>query len=142
VPVDVRPRKSGDGENIQRTLFAMQSTIDSRAMTYRSRFHCRHALRTHVFFGSARFKQHHPYYKLARFPRYELARAASVPVVLMGSKFWQSLQDWGREMLKEGVFGKRELGFGRVTDSLEEAVHLVLRSVPPGVRSALKRSGS
>ena len=64
------------------------------------------------------------------------------PVVLMGSKFWRGLQDWGQEMLKEGVFGKRELGFGRVTDSPEEAVDLVVRSVPPGVRSALKRSSS
>jgi uncharacterized protein (TIGR00730 family) len=62
------------------------------------------------------------------------------PVVLMGSEFWQGLQDWSQEMLKEGVFEKRELGFGRVTDSPEEAVDLILRGVPPGVRSALKRS--
>ena len=62
------------------------------------------------------------------------------PVVLMGSKFWRGLQDWGREMLKEGLFEKRELGFGRVTDSPAEAVDLVVRGVPPGVCSALKRS--
>ena len=62
------------------------------------------------------------------------------PVVLMGSKFWGGLQEWGWHMMKEGVFEKRELGFGRVTDSPEEAVDLVVRSVPPGVRNALKRS--
>jgi uncharacterized protein (TIGR00730 family) len=64
------------------------------------------------------------------------------PVVLMGSDFWRGLQEWGQNMMREGVFEKRELGFGRVTDSPEEAVDLVVRSVPPGVRSALKRLGS
>jgi uncharacterized protein (TIGR00730 family) len=70
----------------------------------------------------------------------QCSKIGPFPVVLMGSKFWHGLQDWGREMLKEGVFEKRELGFGRVTDSPEEAVDLVMRSVPPGVRSVL-RSG-
>lgn len=50
----------------------------------------------------------------------------------MGSKFWRGLKDWGGEMLKEGVFEKRKLGFGRVTDSPKEAVDLAVRSVPPG----------
>src|SRR5215472_2940010 len=68
----------------------------------------------------------------------QCSKIGPFPVVLMGRRFWQGLQDWGREMLKEGVFEKRELGFGRVTDSPEEAVDLVMRSVPPGVRSVLK----
>jgi uncharacterized protein (TIGR00730 family) len=65
-----------------------------------------------------------------------------LPVVMMGTKFWRGLQDWGGEMLKEGVFEKHELGFCRVTDSPQEAVDLVVRSVPPGVRTALKQSSS
>jgi len=72
----------------------------------------------------------------------QCSKIGPFPIVLMGSKFWRGLQDWGGEMLKEGVFEKRELGFGRVTDSPKEAVDLVVRSVPPGVRSALKRSSS
>ena len=63
------------------------------------------------------------------------------PVVLMGSKFWRGLQDWSRDMLKEGVFEKRELGFGRVTDSPGEAVDLILRSVPPGRLEAQRVAG-
>jgi hypothetical protein len=36
------------------------------------------------------------------------------------------------------VFTKDEIGFGRVTDSPEEAVDLILRGIPPGVKAHLK----
>jgi uncharacterized protein (TIGR00730 family) len=60
------------------------------------------------------------------------------PLVLMGAEFWSGLQKWGAFMMKQGVFTQEEIGFGRVTDSPREAVDLVLRSLPPGVRACLK----
>ena len=62
------------------------------------------------------------------------------PVVLMGTKFWAGLQKWGQSMMREGVFAKDEIGFGRVTDSPKEAVELIVRSLPPAVRARLKPS--
>jgi uncharacterized protein (TIGR00730 family) len=59
------------------------------------------------------------------------------PVVLMGAKFWEGLRTWGRFMMEHGVFHQEELGFGRITDSPEEAVELVVRSLPPAVRKRL-----
>jgi uncharacterized protein (TIGR00730 family) len=59
-------------------------------------------------------------------------------VVLMGKKFWAGMQKWGQFMMRQGVFGKDEIGFGRVTDSPMEAVELIVRSLPPAVRARLK----
>src|SRR5215471_5368412 len=59
------------------------------------------------------------------------------PVILMGSKFWKGLRQWGQFMMKEGVFAKNEIGFGYVTDSPHEAVDLVLRGLPPALRKRL-----
>jgi uncharacterized protein (TIGR00730 family) len=60
------------------------------------------------------------------------------PLVLMGKKFWAGLRKFGRFMMSEGVFNPEELGFGRITDSPEEAVELIERSLPPAVRTRLK----
>jgi uncharacterized protein (TIGR00730 family) len=60
------------------------------------------------------------------------------PLILMGSEFWSGMQAWGQFMMKQGVFTKDEIGFGRVTDSPEEAVDLILRGIPPGVKAHLK----
>jgi uncharacterized protein (TIGR00730 family) len=60
------------------------------------------------------------------------------PVILMGKKFWAGLRKWGQFMMEEGVFAKEEIGFGYVTDSPREAVDLIVRSLPPGVRKRLK----
>lgn len=59
------------------------------------------------------------------------------PLVLMGKRFWGGLQRWGRFMMEQEVFTKEELGFGRVTDSPQEAVDLILRSLPQTVKSRL-----
>jgi uncharacterized protein (TIGR00730 family) len=59
------------------------------------------------------------------------------PLILMGSKFWKGLRQWGQFMMKEGVFAKNEIGFGYVTDSPHEAVDLVLRGLPPALRKRL-----
>jgi uncharacterized protein (TIGR00730 family) len=60
------------------------------------------------------------------------------PTVLMGRKFWKGLQTWGRHLVKHGVFRQEELGFGRITDSPQEAVELIVRSMPVQLRKILK----
>jgi uncharacterized protein (TIGR00730 family) len=60
------------------------------------------------------------------------------PVILMGEKFWDGMRKWGKFMMQQGVFTQEEIGFGRVTDSPKEAVDLILRSLPAGVRECLK----
>ena len=59
------------------------------------------------------------------------------PVILMGSKFWAGLREWGQTMMRAGVFAEEEIGFGHVTDSPREAVELVLSSLPPLVKERL-----
>jgi uncharacterized protein (TIGR00730 family) len=63
------------------------------------------------------------------------------PVVLMGGEFWQGMRDWGQYVMKQGVFSASEIVFSRVTDSPAEAVDLIVRSLPPTVRSQLKPAG-
>jgi uncharacterized protein (TIGR00730 family) len=60
------------------------------------------------------------------------------PIIMMGSKFWAGLRQWGQFMMKQGVFTKQEIGFGRITDSPKEAVDLIVRSLPPNVTSCLR----
>jgi hypothetical protein len=60
------------------------------------------------------------------------------PLVIMGKRFWRGLAEFGRYMVRQGVYQQEELGFGRMTDSPAEAVDLVLRSLPPSVRSLLR----
>jgi uncharacterized protein (TIGR00730 family) len=60
------------------------------------------------------------------------------PLVLMGAEFWKGLQIWGNHLVKHGVFERSELGFGRVTDSPQEAVELIIRSMPAELRKLLK----
>lgn len=59
------------------------------------------------------------------------------PVVLMGAEFWKGLQIWGDHLVNHGVFEKSELGFGRVTDSPQEAVELIIRTLPLKLRRLL-----
>ena len=59
------------------------------------------------------------------------------PLLLMGTEFWEGLRRFGRFMMDQGVFNANELGFGRITDSPEEAVDLIVRSQPPAVRDRL-----
>ena len=61
------------------------------------------------------------------------------PLILMGSKFWEGLREWGQEMMKEGVFARDEIGFGYVTDSPKEAVDLVIRGLPSALRKRLEQ---
>jgi hypothetical protein len=56
----------------------------------------------------------------------------------MGTEFWDGLRSFGHFMMDQGVFAAKELGFGRMTDSPQEAVDLIVRSQPPAVRDQLK----
>lgn len=60
------------------------------------------------------------------------------PLILMGTKFWAGFKKWGQFMIKQGVFAQDEIGFGRITDSPQEAVDLIVRGLPPTVRKRLK----
>jgi len=60
------------------------------------------------------------------------------PIILLDRKFWKGLQTWGQDLMHHQVFRKEELGSGRVTDSPQEAVELIFRSLPSKTRSLLK----
>lgn len=60
------------------------------------------------------------------------------PLVLVGWSFWGRMRDLLLFMANQGVFGADEVGFARITDSAEEAVGSVLRSLPPALRGRLK----
>jgi uncharacterized protein (TIGR00730 family) len=49
-----------------------------------------------------------------------------MPLVLYGCDFWNGLMDWLRgKVMQEGLIGKRDLDLIRVTDSIDEAVHIM-----------------
>ena len=60
------------------------------------------------------------------------------PLVLVGREFWSGMVDHLSFMVDEGVFSRKEIGFARITDSAEEAVDSVLRSLPPAFRQQLR----
>ena len=59
------------------------------------------------------------------------------PLVLVGEEFWRGMRDFLLFMVDQGAFGREEVGFARITDSAEEAVDLVIRSLPPTLRKKL-----
>lgn len=60
------------------------------------------------------------------------------PLILIGREFWSGMRDFLLYMVDQGVFGSDEIGFARITDSADEAVEFVLRSLPQALRSQLK----
>ncbi|HMK28038.1 MAG TPA: TIGR00730 family Rossman fold protein [Terriglobales bacterium] len=59
------------------------------------------------------------------------------PLVLLGSEFWRGMRDYLLFMVEQGVFGAAEVGFARITDSADEAVESVIRSLPPALKEHL-----
>lgn len=53
------------------------------------------------------------------------------PLILIGSEFWKGLRDFVGFMAEKGVFSPEEIGFSKIVDTPEEAVELVLKSLPP-----------
>jgi uncharacterized protein (TIGR00730 family) len=60
------------------------------------------------------------------------------PLILVGSEFWEGMRDFLLFMVDEGVFAADEVGFGRITDSADEAVDAVLRSLPHALTRNLR----
>lgn len=59
------------------------------------------------------------------------------PVILVGKEFWAGLRDFVGFMTTQGVFAREEVGFARIVDTPEEAVEMVLRSLPEGFKQSL-----
>lgn len=60
------------------------------------------------------------------------------PIILIGAKFWDCMRAFFEKLRDEGAISDSDLGFGRITDDPEEAADLVVKSLPPELRSRLK----
>lgn len=60
------------------------------------------------------------------------------PLILVGEKFWSGLRDFISYLASQGVFTPEEIGFSRIVDTPEEAVELVLSSLPKKFQGQLK----
>lgn len=59
------------------------------------------------------------------------------PLILIGDKFWKGLRDFVAFMAKEGVFTPQEIGFSKIVKTPQEAVDLVLKSLPVSLKKTL-----
>lgn len=60
------------------------------------------------------------------------------PLILVGGKFWSGLRDFVAYMASQGVFTPEEVGFSRIVDTPEEAVEMVMKSLPKNFLAELK----
>jgi uncharacterized protein (TIGR00730 family) len=60
------------------------------------------------------------------------------PLILVGKEFWKGLRDFVSYMASQGVFSPEEIGFSRIVDSPEEAVEMVMKSLPKVLHNELK----
>lgn len=60
------------------------------------------------------------------------------PLILVGKEFWSGLRDFVAFMAAQGVFTPEEVGFSRIVDTPEEAVEMVLKSLPADFKKQLK----
>jgi len=60
------------------------------------------------------------------------------PLILVGGEFWSGLRDFISYMSSQGVFTPEEVGFSRIVETPEEAVEMVLKSLPKSFSSQLK----
>jgi uncharacterized protein (TIGR00730 family) len=67
----------------------------------------------------------------------QCGKVGPFPLVLVGREFWRGMRDFLLFMVEQGVFGAEEVGFARITDSADEAVELVVRSLPQALKSRL-----
>jgi len=59
------------------------------------------------------------------------------PLILIGSNFWKGLREFVAFMAAEGVFTPEEVGFSRIVDTANEAVEMVLKSLPKELKKEL-----
>ncbi len=60
------------------------------------------------------------------------------PLILVGGEFWKGLRDFVSYMSDQGVFEPKEIGFSRIVDTPEEALELVIKSLPSDFAKKLK----
>jgi uncharacterized protein (TIGR00730 family) len=60
------------------------------------------------------------------------------PLVLVGKEFWSGMRDYLLFLVDQGVFDAKEVGFGRIVETPEEAVETVMRSLPESMRELLQ----
>ncbi len=63
------------------------------------------------------------------------------PLILVGGEFWRGLRDFVAYMASQGVFTPEEVGFSRIVDTPEEAVEMVMKSLPKNFLAELKPIG-
>ena len=59
------------------------------------------------------------------------------PLILIGDEFWSGIRDFTFRLLTEGAISPEDTGFARITDSPNEAVNLVLASLPADIKAKL-----
>lgn len=64
------------------------------------------------------------------------------PLILVGREFWQGLREFVSFMAQQGVFSQDEIGFCKIVDTPEEAVDLVLKSIPKDFQKILEKEKS
>lgn len=64
------------------------------------------------------------------------------PLILVGQEFWKGLRDFVGFMADQGVFSPEEVGFSKIVDTPEEAVELVLKSIPKDLQKILDKEKS
>lgn len=63
------------------------------------------------------------------------------PLILVGEEFWSGLRDFVAFMASQGVFAPEEVGFSRIVKTPEDALSMVLKSLPPALRKHLSPPG-
>ena len=64
------------------------------------------------------------------------------PLILVGKEFWSGLRNYISYLADNGVFRPDEIGFSKIVDTPEEAVELVIMSMPKDMRLILDHEKS
>ncbi|WP_026969969.1 TIGR00730 family Rossman fold protein [Algoriphagus terrigena] len=64
------------------------------------------------------------------------------PLILVGKEFWSGLRNYISYLADNGVFRPDEIGFSKIVDTPEEAVELVIKSMPKDMRLILDHEKS
>lgn len=64
------------------------------------------------------------------------------PLILVGKEFWKGLRTYISYLADNGVFTPEEIGFSKIVDTPEEAVDLVLKSLPKDMKLILDHERS
>ena len=64
------------------------------------------------------------------------------PLILVGKEFWSGLRNYISYLADNGVFTPDEIGFSKIVDTPEEAVELVVKSMPKDMQLILDHEKS